>query len=110
MTQKCFFINFQLPRKTWKCLSTPQADPPLLTCSIRHGLSNGDVVSVGGGEFEVRTVSDSQFYALGVEEAGEAEVEETYRSDSSKLDGQIVSLIERASDFDVEFVSAINFR
>ena len=58
------------------------------------------MVSVGGDEFEVRTVSDSQFHALGIDDV------ENDRAPN--LEGQTVLLLERASDCDVKFVSAIN--
>ena len=80
-----------------------QADPPLLTCSLRHGLSSGDVVSVAGREFEVRSVSDTQFYALAVQD-GEDDSPEA-EATPVDLSGQTVFLLERASDFDAEFVS-----
>ena len=80
-----------------------QADPPLLTCSLRHGLSSGDLVCVAGREFQVRSVSDTQFYALAVkdDEDDSPEADAT----SADLGGQTVFLLERALDFDAEFVS-----
>ena len=66
------------------------------------------MVSVGGKEFEVRTVSDSQFHALGIGEDDDDDAADRTEATPS-LDGQTVFLLERASDFDVEFVSAIYF-
>ena len=64
------------------------------------------MVSVGGKDFEVRTVSDSQFHALGITEGDDEDVDAVDRTEATpSLDGQTVFLLERASDFDVEFVS-----
>ena len=69
------------------------------------------MVSVGGKEFEVRTVSDSQFHALGIgEDDDDDEDDAADRTEATpSLDGQTVFLLERASDFDVEFVSLMYF-
>ena len=64
------------------------------------------MVSVAGREFEVRIVSDVQFHALPIKDDGEDDGEddspEVIRAD---LAGQTVFLLERASDFDADFVS-----
>ena len=66
------------------------------------------MVSVGGREFEVKTVSDSQFYALAIEDDDDGS-EDRNDTDATppNLDGQTVFLLERASYFDAEFVSTL---
>ena len=83
-----------------------QADPPLLTCALRHGLCSGDVVSIAGRQFEVRGVSDMRFHALPIKDDGDDDGEDdSPEAIPADLAGQTVFLLERASDFDAEFVS-----